>query len=52
MLFIKRFSDFVTVAALTPLSSSLCIDSAEQEGSTVTAQPRFCSSRMMLRFAP
>ena len=36
MLFIKRFSDFVTVAALTPLSSSLCIDSAEQEGSTVT----------------
>ena len=36
MLFIKRFSDFKTVAALTPLSSSLCIDSAEQEGSTVT----------------
>ena len=36
MLFIKRFSDFETVAALTPLSSSLCIDSAEQEGSTVT----------------
>ena len=30
MLFIKRFSDFETVAALTPLSSSLCIDSAEQ----------------------
>ena len=36
MLFIKRFSDFETVAALTPLSSSLCVDSAEQEGSTVT----------------
>lgn len=36
MLFIKRFSDFQTVAALNVLSSSLCIDSAEQEGSTVT----------------
>ena len=36
MLSIKRFSDFETVAALTPPSSSLCIDSAEQEGSTVT----------------
>ena len=36
MLFIKRFSDFQTVAALNALSSSLCIDSAEQEGSTVT----------------
>lgn len=36
MLFIKRFSDFQTVGALNVLSSSLCIDSAEQEGSTVT----------------
>lgn len=36
MLFIKRFSDFQTVAALDVLSSSLCLDSAEQEGSTVT----------------
>ncbi len=35
-LFIKRFSDFQTVAKLDVLSSSLCIDSAEQEGSTVT----------------
>ena len=26
---IKRFYDFKTVAALTPLSSSLCFDSAE-----------------------
>ena len=36
MLFIKRFSDFQTVSSLSVLSSSLCIDSAEQEGSTVT----------------
>ena len=36
MLFIKRFSDFKTVAALDVLSSSLCLDSAEQESSTVT----------------
>lgn len=36
MLYIKRFSDFQTVAALNVLSWSLCVDSAEQEGSTVT----------------
>lgn len=36
MLYIKRISDFKTVAALNVLSSSLCLDSAEQEGSSVT----------------
>ena len=36
MLFIKRFSDFKTVAALDILSASLCLDSAEAESSSVT----------------
>lgn len=36
MLYIKQSSDFKTVAALNVLSSSLCLDSAEQEGSSVT----------------